>query len=185
MTIISCQNNKSEEPIVGAVAAMEESVISAVPTISREELTNNCQLETISYINALQSQNYDVIIDYLFTPYLSKAGYSKSDIRDALDIVYETGANPYNIKSFTPQNYFETNQYYIFEVPYEASINLNGNTVRTKNRFFAFSDKNTEGKIWMFLDNSESTKQNLEKHFSEFSNKLDLSSSTILYYETK
>lgn len=165
-----------------AAVPAEEYKDPAQPAIQEEDLKYNLNIEFIKYCNAYKDQNLDVIMDYLFYPAMAKAGYSRATLREGFNQVVQDGLLPKNIEFFSPTNYCETNQYYIFTIPIECDMVIDGSIARFKNKVFAFSDKNTEGKIWMFMDNSETSEQVILNSFQDIYSKLSFSKPEIISY---
>jgi hypothetical protein len=163
-------------------SAMPSQAQEVKAQLSEEDLKYNLNIEFIKYCNAYKNQDLNVIMDYLFYPAMAKAGYSRATLREGFNQVAQEGLLPTNIEFFSPTNYCETNQYYIFTIPIECDMQIDGSIARFRNKVFGFSDKNTEGKIWMFMDNSETSEQVISNSFPDINSKLSFSKPEIISY---
>lgn len=152
-------------------------------TVNESDLKEKANIAVVKYMNAMNSGKVDDLMDFIFKEAMIKEGLDNSQIRKSLNNLMESNMKPFNLKSFSPINFIETSNYYVFTIPTEASAYIEGNLVRIKSHIFSISNKSSNGESWRFIDNSSKTSEILHKHFPELHSKLLFSNPEVLSIE--
>lgn len=166
-----------------AAVPAEEYRPSAHPASQEDDLRNNVNIEFIKYCNAMNRQDVDMMMDYLFTPAINKAGLSKSNMRDAINSANEQGLSPTDMAFTSPYGYDETEQFYMFTIPVTFTMYIEGSKAKVKSKVFAFSEKSSDGRFWMFLSSNSQSEEIISKSYPDLYNKLNFTKPEIISYE--
>ena len=183
--LFSCKEKEpsivEEGPVLVTPELTTATLDESTPNV--EDLKEKANYAVVNYMTAMNDGNIDDLMDLIFKEAMFKAGLNNEQIRESLNTLMESDMKPFNLKSFSLHSFTETDEYYIFTVPTEASAYLDGKLVDIKSQIFAISDKTSNGETWMFIDNGEQTKQIFEDNFPELSEKPSFSKPEILSIE--
>lgn len=182
--LVSCKEKETsnwDEPVL-VTPELTTTTLEDTST-NEEDLKEKANFAVVKYMTAMNDGNVDDLMDLIFKEAMFKAGLNNEQIRESLNGLMESDMKPFNLKSFSLHSFIETDEYYIFTVPTEASAYIDEKLVGIKSQIFAISDKTSNGETWMFIDNGEQTKQIFDENFPELSEKLSFSKPEILSIE--